>query len=117
MDSILLTIKKLLGVSEEYTNFDIDIMVHINSALSILTQLGVGPENGFVITGAESLWSDFVSDTSKLEMIKTYIYLRVRLLFDPPTNSFVTTSIEKTISELEWRLQVAAEPQEGNKDE
>lgn len=116
MDSILLTIKKLLGVSEEYTTFDIDIMVHINSALSILTQLGVGPNDGFAISGSESSWSDFVSDTSTLEMIKTYIYLRVRLLFDPPSNSFVTTSIEKTISELEWRLQVAAEPQEVNKN-
>lgn len=116
MDSILTSIKKLLGVAEDYTQFDTDIIIHINSVFSILTQLGVGPENGFSIMGKEAVWSDFLSDAKTLEMVKTYIYLKVKLLFDPPLNSSVTASIEKTISELEWRINVEAESKEGLED-
>lgn len=109
MESILTTIKKLLGISEEYEHFDSDIIVHINSALMILTQLGVGPANGFSISDEMSLWSDFLGDDPRLEAVKTYIHLKVKLLFDPPTNSAVIESLNKSISELEWRLNVAAE--------
>lgn len=109
MESILTTIKKLLGISEEYEHFDSDIIVHINSALMILTQLGVGPANGFSISDEMSLWSDFLGDDHRLEAVKTYIHLKVKLLFDPPTNSAVIESLNKSISELEWRLNVAAE--------
>lgn len=112
MDSILTSIKKLLGITEEQTQFDTDIIIHINSVLSVLTQLGVGYETGFFITDKSALWSDFLDNTSELEMVKTYVYLRVRLLFDPPSNSSVTQSIEKTISELEWRMNISVDPKE-----
>lgn len=109
MESILTTIKKLLGIAEEYEHFDSDIIVHINSAFMILTQLGVGPAKGFSISDEMSLWSDFLGDDPRLEAVKTYIHLKVKLLFDPPTNSAVIESLNKSISELEWRLNVAAE--------
>lgn len=109
MESILTTIKKLLGIAEEYEHFDSDIIVHINSAFMILTQLGVGPTKGFSISDETSLWSDFLGDDPRLEAVKTYIHLKVKLLFDPPTNSAVIESLNKSISELEWRLNVAAE--------
>lgn len=116
MTSILLSVKKLLGLPEDYTQFDTDIIIHINTAFSILTQLGVGPEDGFSISDASTEWSEYFSDSKELEMVRTYVYLKVRLVFDPPQNSFVTTSIEKTISELEWRLNVASDTgKEGNK--
>ena len=112
MESILTSIKKLLGITEDYEHFDTDITIHINSVFSILTQIGVGSETGFSISDKTATWSYFVSDNTKIEMVKTYMYLKVKLLFDPPLNSSVTNSIEKTISELEWRLNVAAEPKE-----
>lgn len=111
MESILTSIKKLLGPSAEDTHFDSDIIMHINTVLMDLNQLGVGPEEGFVITGKSETWDDFVPEASlaRLEGIKSYIYLRVRLLFDPPTNSAVIESINKQIDKLEWRINVAAE--------
>lgn len=109
MNSILNSIKKLLGVAEEYEHFDVDIMMHINSALMVLTQLGVGPAEGYAIDGPEDEWSDFLGNSTKLEMVKTYVYMKVRLIFDPPTNSSVTASLEKQISEFEWRLNAAAD--------
>lgn len=110
MDSILTSIKKLLGIMEEYDHFDPDIIVHINMALSTLTQLGVGPEAGFMIEDDSATWSDFIpSDNKRLEFVKTYVYLKVRVVFDPPQSSSVLESINRTISELEWRLNVAAE--------
>ena len=111
MENILTSIKKLLGVAEEYTHFDPDIVMHINSVLMILTQLGVGPSDGFIIEDETAVWSDFIPDITpvKLEAVKSYIYLKVRLLFDPPTSSAVIESINRQISELEWRLNVAAE--------
>lgn len=109
MESILTSIKKLLGVSEEYEHFDPDIVMHINSAFMVLTQLGVGPAGGFSIEDDTSLWSDFLGDDSRFEAVKSYIHLKVKLLFDPPTNSAVIESINKSISELEWRLNVSAE--------
>ena len=108
-DSILTSIKKLLGITEEYEHFDQDIIIHINSVFMILNQLGVGPSNGFSITDKTAVWSDFLSDETGIESVKSYIYLKVRLLFDPPTTSAVMESMNRMISELEFRLNVSAE--------
>lgn len=109
-DSILTTIKKLLGIAEDDTSFDTDVIININMALNVLLQLGVGPENGFSITGNTETWSDYIDDMSKLEMVKTYIYLKVKLIFDPPQSSRVIESIENQIKELEWRANVQVDP-------
>ena len=109
MDSILVSIKKLLGIAADYTHFDPDIIMHINSAFSILTQLGVGPPEGFRIEDDVKTWNDFIGDTIRLDAVKSYIYLKVGLMFDPPTSSAVLSAKERQISELEWRLNVAAE--------
>lgn len=108
-DSILTSIKKLLGITEEYEHFDQDIIIHINSVFMILNQLGVGPTNGFSITDKTAVWSDFISEGANLESVKSYIYLKVRLLFDPPTTSAVMESMNRMISELEFRLNVSVE--------
>ena len=93
-DSILTSTKKVLGIGEYDDNFDTDVIMHINTVLSILQQLGVGPRFGFSITGDEETWSDFLEpDDERINTVKTYVYLRVRLLFDPPTNSFVTMNL------------------------
>lgn len=110
MDSILTSIKKLLGITEEQTNFDQDITMHINSVFSILTQLGVGPSEGFSIEDSGAIWSDFLEENTNLELVKTYVYMKVRLMFDPPLSSSVMDSINKTISELEWRINVTVDP-------
>lgn len=112
MDSILTSIKKLLGITEEYDHFDQDLIMHINSVFGILTQLGVGPVGGFHIKDKESTWTEFVSEGSKLEAIKSYIYLKVKLLFDPPLSSAVMESTNRLISELEWRINVTVDPGE-----
>lgn len=109
MESILESIKKLLGIAAEYDQFDTDIIIHINTAFSKLNQLGVGPEEGFSIRDKTSTWEDFLSDNKNLEAVKTYVYLIVRLVFDPPLNSAVLTAMDNTINQLEWRLNVAAE--------
>ena len=110
MESILTSIKKLLGITEEYEQFDDDIIMHINTVFLNLSQIGVGPEEGFSIEGADDSWPDYLPDDHKLfEAVKTYIYLKVRLLFDPPINSAVIESINRNIAEIEWRLNLAAE--------
>ena len=109
MDSILVSIKKLLGIAADYTHFDPDIIMHINSAFSVLTQLGVGPPEGFRIDDDAKTWNDFISDTIRLDAVKSYVYLKVSLMFDPPASSAVLSAKERQISELEWRLNVAAE--------
>lgn len=109
MESILTSIKKLLGIEECYTHFDSDIIMHINSVFSILTQLGVGPPEGFSITDASATWSDFLGDDPKLNSTKSYVYQKVKLLFDPPTSSALIESTNRLISEFEWRLQVVAD--------
>lgn len=106
MESILDAIKTLLGIEEKDLNFDQEIIMHINSALMILTQLGVGPSTGFKIIGDTETWDSYLEDRNDLESVKSYIYLKVRLLFDPPQNSFLVESINKQIEEFEWRLQV-----------
>ena len=112
MESILTSIKKLLGITEEYDQFDPDIIMHINSVFMILTQLGVGPDEGFSIEDDTAVWTDFIQDIKKLESVKTYIYLKVKLAFDPPLSSAVIESMNRLINELEWRLNVAAESTE-----
>lgn len=108
-DSILTTIKKMLGLDESYMPFDADVIVLINSALMILSQLGIGPKNGFSIDGYNSTWSDFLVNDVKLESVKNYIYLKVRVTFDPPTSSSVLEAYKQQLNELEWRLNVQAE--------
>lgn len=108
-NSILTSIKKILGIAADYDAFDHDIITHINSAFSTLTQLGVGPANGFMIEDDSAQWSDFVQDDNAYNPIKTYIGLRVRQLFDPPTTSFLLAAFGEQIKELEWRLNVQRE--------
>ena len=110
MENILDSIKKLLGIDEADLNFDQELIMHINSVFMILNQLGVGPVGGFKISSNEEVWTDFVGTRLDLESVKSYIYLKVRLLFDPPQNSFLVAAIEKQIEENEWRLQVQVEP-------
>ena len=109
MESILTSIKKLLGIMSDYTNFDDDIIIHINTAFAMLNQLGVGPEGGFVIVDANSRWEDYTTEKN-LNMVKTYIYLKVRLLFDPPTSTALIESINRTLSEIEWRIFLEGDP-------
>lgn len=106
MDSILNSVKKLLGISEEYDAFDPDIIMHINSVFMILTQLGVGPKDGFSISDASSSWSEFATEGKQTEAVKSYMYAKVRLMFDPPSSSAALQSLNSVISELEWRLNV-----------
>lgn len=109
MESILTSIKKLLGIEEEYEHFDPDLIMHINSVFMILNQLGVGPSEGFSIQDAESVWTDFMPAGSNLEAVKTYIHHKVKLMFDPPSGSAHIEAINRTIAELEWRLNIAAD--------
>jgi hypothetical protein len=109
MESILTSIKKLLGIEESYEHFDTDIIIHINSALMGLTQIGVGPTGGFSISDKAAEWGDLIGDRIDLESIKSYIYLKVRLIFDPPQTGFLVDAIKNQITELEWRLNIQAE--------
>lgn len=109
MDSILTSIKKMLGIAEEYTHFDEDIIMHINSVFMTLTQLGVGPAEGFSIRDDSAIWADFMPDSPVFESVKTYVFLRVKLIFDPPLTSAVIDSYERQIDEFEWRLCVSAD--------
>ena len=109
MESILTSIKKLLGIDEEYTQFDSDIIMHINSVFLNLTQLGVGPSEGFQIEDDSDTWEDFIGDSNQLQAVKSYVYLKVKLVFDPPLSSSVIESMNRMITELEWRLNVAVE--------
>ena len=112
MDSILTSIKKMLGISEDYTQFDADLIMYINSVFLNLTQLGVGPASGFTIEDETTEWTDFINNNAQLQAVKSYIYLKVKLLFDPPLSSAVIESTNRMIAELEWRLNVAAESDE-----
>jgi hypothetical protein len=112
MESILTSIKKLLGITEDYDHFDADIIMHINSVFTILTQIGVGPSKGFRIEDDTATWDDFIpTDLIVYDSIKTYIYLQVKLLFDPPQSGTTLESYNRRIKELEWRLNVTAESQ------
>jgi hypothetical protein len=109
--SILLSTKKILGISADYTAFDLDVITHINTAFSTLTQLGVGPATGFMIDDESKTWDDFIvmSDDIQMNSVKTYVYLKVRALFDPPQTSFAIDAINHQIEQLEWRLNVHRE--------
>lgn len=107
--SILTTTKKAVGVDENYTAFDVDILMHINSAFSTLNQIGIGPEAGFAIEDATPTWNAFLGNDLRLNSVKSYVYLRVRVLFDPPTTSYLLTAIKEQIQELEWRLNAQRE--------
>lgn len=109
-ESILITIKKLLGISSDYNHFDTDIIIAINSVFNILSQLGVGPAAGFSISNDDATWGDYIEEGQNLEMVKSYIYLKVRLMFDPPSSGTHVESINRQISELEWRLNVEVDP-------
>lgn len=109
-DSILVSIKKLLGITEEYDYFDADIIMHINMAFMVLYQLGVGPKTPFSIEDASATWSDFMGDSTDLAGVKTYVFLKVKLVFDPPQSSAAMEAIKQNIAELEWRLNVTADP-------
>ena len=109
MESILTSIKKLLGVDEVDINFDPDIIMYINGVLMFLEQLGLAMPEGFVITSATEKWTDLLSGKKNIETVKSYIYLKVRLIFDPPTSSFVIDAMERQIKEIEWRLNVQIE--------
>jgi len=108
--SILTSTKKILGIAEDYTVWDLDIITHINSAFSDLTQLGVGPVAGFMIEDATAVWEDFIPDNiQQLSWVKDIVYLKVRLLFDPPTTSYAISAMEDQIQKLEWRINVQRE--------
>lgn len=107
--SILKSTKKILGLAEDYTAFDLDIITHINAAFSILNQLGVGPSTGFTIDNDTAQWSAFSTDAAVVNLVKTYVYLKVRSLFDPPTMSYLVEAVKTQLAEYEWRLQVMAE--------
>lgn len=110
IDSILNSVKKQLGIAPDYEPFDPDIVIHINTVFSILHQLGAGPEDGFSISDDSAVWSDYITDNpNKLNLIKSYMYLKVRLLFDPPTNSGVTEANNRMIDELEFRINAATD--------
>lgn len=105
-ESILTSIKKLLGITEDYSQFDADIIMHINSVFSTLMQIGIGPKSGFAITGEQETWNDFIGDNKKQQSVISYVYLKVRLLFDPPSNSVLVSAINEQIKEFEWRLSI-----------
>ena len=117
MESVLTSIKKMLGIVEEYTHFDADLIMHINSVLSILNQIGVGPSEGFSIEDKEDVWTDFIPQSPKLEFVKSYVYMKVKILFDPPISSAAIESINQLTSELEWRIQVATDPVKDKREE
>lgn len=106
IESILESVKKKLGLAPEYDVFNEDLVITINSALSTLTQIGVGTAEGFSITGADEEWSAFLGSDPGFAGVKDYVYLRTRMVFDPPTTSYMITAMEKQISELEWRINV-----------
>lgn len=108
-DSILNDTKKILGFEEDDTGFDLDIMTHINSALVTLEQIGIGPDGGFLIEDATATWDDFIEGDVRLNSVKTYLYLKVRLLFDPPATSFHLAAMKEQIEQIEWRLSVTRE--------
>lgn len=107
--SILKSTKKILGLSQDYTAFDLDIITHINSAFSVLNQIGIGPLAGYSIDEEDAEWADLNLPTNQLSLVKTYIFLKVRSLFDPPTTSYLIEAVNRQISELEWRLSVLRE--------
>lgn len=108
-NSILISTKQVLGVGEGYTVFDLDIITHINAAFSVINQIGIGPTEGFFIEGETEVWADLALPATQLNLVKTYILLKVRLLFDPPGTGFLIDVMTKQINEYEWRLNLFRE--------
>jgi hypothetical protein len=106
--SILDDVKHALGILSENTAFDTDIIMHINTSLSILTQLGVGPVAGYQITSKDNEWDEFTDD-ARLNAVRSYIYSKVKLMFDPPTTGFETAARERQLAELEYRINVVVD--------
>lgn len=104
--SILNSIKKLIGLQVSDTSFDTDLIIHINTVFGILNQLGCGPETNFKIVDSTAKWSDFIGEETDLDIVMSYMYMRVRKMFDPPTTGSIATAIDETIKELEWRISV-----------
>lgn len=111
MESILESVKKYLGIEPTYTHFDGDLILDINSVFPILYQLGVGPE-GFEISDANESWTEYLGDAAYKSLVRTYVCLKTKLLFDPPSNSFLVEAIKDQIKEIEWRLNVYVDPSE-----
>lgn len=109
MESILTSIKKLLGIAEDDTNFDADVIMHINTVFMTLKQLGVGPSSGFYIEDATAVWADFLDDPTEYQAVKTYIYAKVKLVFDPPQNGSHIECLRQAAAEYEWRLHFDVE--------
>lgn len=109
MESILNSIKKLLGITEDYDHFDSDIIMHINSVFTTLTQLGIGPEEGFSINDEAEKWGDFLPEERMIHSVKSYMFMKVKLMFDPPLSSAVIECTKEQIKEMEWRLQVVVD--------
>lgn len=109
MESILTNIKNLLGIEEEYEHFDKDLIILINSVFMILNQLGLGPKNGYSIVDKSNIWEEFVMSRTDLEGIRSYMYLKVKLMFDPPNTGYLVESMTKLCSEFEWRLNLQVE--------
>lgn len=107
-ESILTSVKKMLGITEEYEHFDADIIIHINSAFSVLNQIGVGPKAPFSIFDKTSEWPDFNSGDVETNLVKTYVFLKVKLLFDPPASSTILENYKAQIAEIEWRMNVCS---------
>ena len=113
INSILGSVKQMLGIDQSDTSFDNELIMHTNGALMVMTQLGVGPSGGFTITSATEEWTDLLGDRTDLNLVLTAIYLRVRLVFDPPQNSFLVAAIEKQITEYDWRIEAWHKPELG----
>ena len=108
-ESILTSVKKVLGLDDDYTTFDPDIIMFINSAFSTLNQLGLGPDTGFSITDKDTTWDAFIGTDDRLNSVKIYVYLKVRSMFDPPQTQYLVEAMKQQIQELEWRLNVVRE--------
>lgn len=108
-DSVFLTVKSSLGVESDYTGFDADILLGINTAIMTLTQLGIGPTGGLVINGSEQNWTQLTGNETDMEALKTYVCLKTRMLFDPPSSSSILEAYKQALNEMEWRLMTQAE--------
>ena len=109
-ESSLKTIKQLIGGPDDFEQFDLDLTIHINSAFATLTHLGVGPKEGYRITGPDNVWSEFEEDAQELSLIKDYVYIKTRLLFDPPTSGSLMDSLKEQLNEMKWRLYILYYP-------
>ena len=114
-ESILVSVKKMLGIPEDYDAFDMDIIIHINSVLVTLYELGVG-DSVYTINDSTDIWSDFLDDANELQLIQTYMYLKVRLIFDPPTSSAALQAMQELAREFEFRISILVDPEDSSEE-